>query len=47
MAKKGGIRTLLKSQHAKGSKNCLNLNATIFVIFFDHSERESARNILS
>ena len=30
----------------KGPKHCLNINGSIFVIFFDHSEKKSAPNIL-
>ena len=30
----------------KGPKNCLNLHGSIFVIFFDHSERKLAQKIL-
>ena len=30
----------------KGPKDCLNLNGSIFVIFFDHSERKSAQKIM-
>ena len=30
----------------KGSKDCLNLHGSIFVVFFDHSERKSAEKIL-
>ena len=26
----------------KGPKHCLNLHGTVFVIFFDHSQRKSA-----
>ena len=30
----------------KGPKHCINLHGSIFVIFFDHSERKSARKTL-
>ena len=30
----------------KGPKHCINLKGSIFVIFFDHSERKSARKTL-
>ena len=46
MPKKLSVRTLMDSQHAQGPKHCLNINGSIFVIFFDHSERKSAPNIL-
>ena len=29
----------------KGQKDCLNLNSSIFVIYFDHSEIKSAKKI--
>ena len=29
----------------KGPKNCLNLHGSIFVIFFDYLERNSAQKI--
>ena len=37
---------LLTVNILKGSKLFLNLRGSIFVIFFDHSERKSARKIL-
>ena len=30
----------------KGPKHCLNLHRNIFVVFCDHSQRNSARKIL-
>ena len=30
----------------KGPKDCLNLRGSIFVMFFDHSERKSAPKIM-
>ena len=47
MRKKPNVKTLMDSQHVKGSKHCLNLHASIFVIFFDHSEKISPRKVLS
>ena len=46
MPKKLSVRTLMDSQHAQGPKHCLNINGSIFVIFFDHSERKSGPNIV-
>ena len=47
MSKKPRVTTLLGSQHVEGSKECLNLHGSIFVRFFDDSERKSTRQILS
>ena len=56
MPKKTRVRTLIGSQHVNGiktlnmlmaSKHCLNLIGSSLVIFFDPSERQSARKILS
>ena len=46
MPKKTRVRTLMESEHFKGSKDCLNLQTSIFLIFFYHSEMKSARKIL-
>ena len=46
MPRKHCLRTLMDSQMLKGSKDCLNLHGSIFVVFFDHSERKSAEKIL-
>ena len=40
MPKKPGDRTLMDSQHVKGSGTLLNLHGKTFVIIFHHSERE-------
>ena len=37
---------LLTVNMLKDPKHCLNLHGSIFSIFFDHSERESAQKIL-
>ena len=31
---------------SKGPKHCLNLHRSIFVVFFDHSQKNSAGKIL-
>ena len=46
MAKKPRVRTLMDGQHVTGPIDWLNLHGSIFVIFFDNSERKSARQIL-
>ena len=45
MAKNLRVRTLMDSKHIKEPKHCLNVNGSIFVKFFHHSERKSARKI--
>ena len=45
MLKKPLVKTLMGSQHVKGSNYCLNLHGSIFVIFFYHSEKKvSSKN---
>ena len=46
MPKKPRVRTLMDSQHVNAPKDCLNLQGSIFAIFFGHSERKLARKIL-
>ena len=46
MPKKPLVGTLMDSQHVKGPKDSSNLHGSIFLIFFDQSERKSARKIL-
>ena len=46
MPKKACLKKLMDSQHVKGSKYCLNLHVSIFVIYFDHSEIKAAPEIL-
>ena len=46
MHKKLRVRTLIESQHVKGTKDCLNLHGSILSYFFDQSERKLARKTL-
>ena len=46
MPKKPRVRTLMDSQHVKGSERLLKSARQYFCHFFDHSERKSARKIL-
>ena len=39
MQKNRLIRTLMDTEHVKGPEDSLNLQASIFLIFFDHCER--------
>ena len=48
MSKNLPVRTLMDGQHVKGSETLLKKQRdSIFVGFFDQSERKSARNVLS
>ena len=47
MSKKPRVRTLVGSQHVKGSKTMLRSAQHIFVMFFDDFEKKPARKILS
>ena len=46
MTAKRRIRTLMDNEQVKGPKHCINLESSIFVIFFDHFQRKSAQKIL-
>ena len=39
--KRPHVRTLMESQHVKGSETLLKLTRQLFVLFLDHSERKS------
>ena len=48
MSKKLCVKTFMDSEHVKASEteHCINLHGRIFVIFFNDSERKSARKTL-
>ena len=43
MPEKSCIRTLIDSQHVKSPNHCINLQGILFLICFDHLERNSSR----
>ena len=47
MPRKPRARTLMGSQHDKGSETLLNLLGSIFAVFSDHYEKKSAQKVLS